>query len=75
MLVPQLIIIWWSIMANNAGGWYPANTRYRTNVVLMLGQRRRQWTNIKTTLVQCLCVCWVVRHIAVSFHTGTDILE
>ena len=32
----------------------PANTRHRPNAVLMLGQCRRRWTNIKTTLGQCL---------------------
>ena len=28
----------------------PANTRRWTNAVLMLGQRRRRWANINTTL-------------------------
>ena len=28
------------------------NTIHRTNVVLLLGQRRRQWFNNRTTLVQ-----------------------
>ena len=28
----------------------PANTRRLTNAGLMLGQRRRRWTNIKPTL-------------------------
>ena len=32
----------------------PANTRRRANVVLMLGQRRRRWPNISTTLGQRL---------------------
>ena len=32
---------------------YPANTK-RTNVDLMLGQRRRRWPSIKSTLVQRL---------------------
>ena len=30
----------------------PANTRRGTNAVLLLGQRRRRWTNIKTVLIQ-----------------------
>ena len=29
----------------------PANTKYRPNVGLMLGQRRRRWPNIKPSLV------------------------
>ena len=33
---------------------YPANTRHRPNVDLMLGQRRRRWPNIKPTLGRCL---------------------
>ena len=33
---------------------FPANTRRWLNVVLMLGQRRRQWANIKPTLRQRL---------------------
>ena len=28
----------------------PANTKRRDSVVVMLGQRRRRWTNITTTL-------------------------
>ena len=31
---------------------YPANTRRWTNAGLMLGQRRRRWTNIKPALVK-----------------------
>ena len=31
-------------------------TRRRTNVVLMLGQRRRRWPNFKTTLCQALVI-------------------
>ena len=31
----------------------PANTRRAPNVVLMLGHRRRRWTNIKAS-----CGCW-----------------
>ena len=33
---------------------YPANTRHSSDAVLMLGQRRRRWTNIKTALGECL---------------------
>ena len=32
----------------------PNNTRHSTVAVLMLGQRRRRWTNIETTLGGCL---------------------
>ena len=32
----------------------PANTKLWINVVLMLGQRRRRWANIKATVVQCV---------------------
>ena len=31
----------------------PANTRRWTDVVFMLGQRRRRWSNMKTTSGQC----------------------
>ena len=34
--------------------YYPANTRRSPNVVFMSGQRRRRWTDNKTTLVQHL---------------------
>ena len=32
----------------------PANTRHWTNVGSLFGQRRRRWTNIEPTMVQCL---------------------
>ena len=32
----------------------PANTTHRSNVVPMLGQRRRRWANIGTTLDRCV---------------------
>ena len=35
-------------------GWVPANTRYSTNVVSMVGQRLRRWPNIETALGECL---------------------
>ena len=34
--------------------FYPANASYLANVVLRLGERRRRWTNVKTTLGRCL---------------------
>ena len=32
----------------------PANTTHWVNAVLMLGQRRRRWSNISTALTQCI---------------------
>ena len=32
----------------------PTNTRHRTSVGLMLGQRRRRWSSIKTTPAHCI---------------------
>ena len=32
----------------------PANTTHSTNVGLMLGQRRREWPKIETTLGECI---------------------
>ena len=40
---------------------YPVTTRYSSNVVLMLGQRLKQWSNIKTTLDYCFLFCRVGR--------------
>ena len=39
---------------------FPPNPRHWSDVVLMLGHRRRRWPNIKPTLAQCLMFCWVV---------------
>ena len=33
---------------------------YQANVGLRLGQRRRRWTNIKLTLVQCVVLTGIV---------------
>ena len=56
--------IWLMVVAEVMGDWtkwttpwslsIPVYTRHWADVVLMLGQRRRRWTNIKTTPVQCL---------------------
>ena len=35
-----------------------ANTRQQPNVDLMLDQRRRRWSNIKSTLGQCFMLAW-----------------
>ena len=35
---------------SQSGGCTPANTGHSPNVVSMLGQRRRRWANIETTL-------------------------
>ena len=42
------------VFAGHPPGSHPANTRRWTIVGLMLGQRRRRWPNIKTTLAQRL---------------------
>ena len=41
---------------------YPANTTCWNNGVLMLGQRRRRWANIKTLLFQRVVFCWVAHY-------------
>ena len=33
---------------------YPANTRHLPNAASMLGQRRRRWASIETSLGKCL---------------------
>ena len=46
------------------GNYYTINTRLCPNGVLMLGQRRRQWANIKTNIGlislwnDCQCLSW-----------------
>ena len=40
---------------------FPEDTNRCSNVRLMLGQRRRRWPNIKTTLVQRLVSAWTGR--------------
>ena len=54
-----LLVQCWAILGSascslagqiHADDHFPANTRYLSNVVLMLGQRRRRWTIIKTPL-------------------------
>ena len=47
----------------------PANTRRWTNVGLMLGQRRRRWANINTTLVQCLVFAGISHYQPVLVNT------
>ena len=72
-LWPKIIIQFYQI-------YNPADTICWMNVVLMLGQRRRRWTNIKTTLIQRLGKCrWEVQwyffmklfHIENMLHSGT----
>ena len=46
--------MWWFSIDTAVLGVTPANTRHWRNADLMLGQRRRRWTNIKSTLCQCL---------------------
>ena len=43
----------------------PTNTRRLANVVFMLGQRRRLWADIKTSLVS-VRVCWGIA-VRISF--------
>ena len=38
------------------GKQHPENKTHWNNVGLMLVQRRKWWTNIKTTLVRCVCL-------------------
>ena len=49
---------WMTIVATwlwlNRRGRHPASTRRWSNADLMLGQRRRRWTSIKSSLDQCL---------------------
>ena len=53
-LQPWMQILVWQDPLSGLPGHYPANMIHRPNVVLMLGQRRRRWPNIKTTLDQCI---------------------
>ena len=45
----------------------PNSTRHSPDVVLMLGQRQRRWTNIETKLSECLVFAGCV--LARIFHT------
>ena len=50
---------------------FPANTIHWNNVGLMLGQRRRRWFNVKTTLFQCIVFPgltgqWVSEHVSLA---------
>ena len=40
----------------------PANTRHSAIVGSMLGQRHRRWTNIETTMAQCLVIVGLYIH-------------
>ena len=53
-LQPWMQILVWQDPLSGLRGHYPANMILRPSVVLMLGQRRRRWPNIKTTLDQCI---------------------
>ena len=48
----------WPKTAAKTTRTYPANTGNWNSVGLMLGQRRRRWPNIKTTLVQRIVFSW-----------------
>ena len=42
--------LWPPERGQSSVGEYPANTRRRHNVALLLGQRRRRWANSKPAL-------------------------
>ena len=50
---------------------YPANTRHFTNVVLMLGRRRRRRANIKTIFGKCFVFAGYVMTLAQSSVTSS----
>ena len=53
----------------------PAKARELTNVGLMLAQRRRRWTSIKTTLVACLALSGsTLRRLSMDDVTHVNIL-
>ena len=56
--------------------YHPANTRRLPNVILMLVQRWRRWTNIQITLVPCLVStdCFTSTQSSYSDHTEHDML-
>ena len=48
------------VMRETPRNHYTVSTLHKTNVGLILGQRRRLWANVKTTLIQCIDgACWV----------------
>ena len=59
-------------------GGYPENTIRWTNVVLILGQRRRRWPNIEAIMVQrivfigqtCVLPCKTKRHYLLTSQVG-----
>ena len=53
--------------------YHPANTKRRTNDVLMLGRSRRRWTNMKTTLVQRLVFAGNMLHSVLQFHVDFNV--
>ena len=55
---------------------HPANTRRLPDVILMLVQRWRRWTNIQITLVPCLVStdCFTSTQSLYSDHTEHDML-
>ena len=42
---------------------FSANMRQSPNVVSLLGQRRRRWTNIEMTLGECLVFAGISNHV------------
>ena len=51
--------------------YYPANMIHRPNVGVMLGQRRRRWANIGTTLGRCLTFAGYID--AMSFYCWANV--
>ena len=68
----------WRQSAHRARTTLTSNTRHSPDAVLMLGQRRRQWTNIGTALGECLVfagyVYWHVFFINKNHHTAVHMI-
>ena len=61
---------WFSWLTN------PANTGHSPNNVSMLGQRRRRWANIETTLGECPVFPGKhLPHIFLSFFLAFDLVK
>ena len=64
-------LIWLQIYRPGNNIWNnPANTRRWSNVGLLLGQRRRRWTNSKPDVGPTSHVCWDVTCVSSWCETG-----
>ena len=64
---PSLTDIW----EHNPNYTHPSQTQVNwINAALMLGQRRRRWTNIETTLDHLLTHVYTDKDNAISYYTG-----